>query len=292
MHSETTGYHLTATINNFNLSYNDTGEGRIPVIFLHGFPFDKTMWHGQIEHLKHAYRLISIDIRGFGKSIDEDSELSIDLFGDDLIALMNHLCIKKAVLCGLSMGGYIALNVQQRFPGRAEALILCDTQCKADTSDEKQNRMETIKAVQSDGTTAFNEGFIKKVFHKDSLKHRKDAVKQLRTVVFANTPHIICQGLGALAGRSETCSMLGTINIPTLIICGRDDEVTPPALSEYMHENIKGSMLRILEEAGHVSNLEQPAEFNKQLSAFLSSLGSVSIEYFSWDEKSDHKISF
>jgi 3-oxoadipate enol-lactonase len=281
--TETNGYNLTTTVNNFNLSYDDVGEGRIPVIFLHGFPFDKTMWHIQLDYLSSSYRVLACDIRGFGKSIDEKTPFSMDLYADDLIKFMDNLSIDKAVICGLSMGGFIALNAINRFPERFVALVLCDTQCIADTAEVKQNRYTAIEAIKANGVTAFNDGFIKKVFHKDSLKNKKDLVKQLKSIVNANSPHVICEGLTALAERAETCSGLGKINVPTLIICGREDEVTPLAQSEFMNENIKGSILKVIDQAGHVSNLEQQAEFNKYLGSFLSGLNGVSIEFFSWN---------
>lgn len=278
METTSKGYNLTVTVNNFNLSYDDVGEGNIPIIFLHGFPFDKTMWQGQLDILPSNFRSIACDIRGFGKSTDEESLLSIDLFGDDLIMFMDALQIDKAIVCGLSMGGYIALNAMKRFPGCFEALILCDTQCIADTFEVKEKRYKIIDEIKVDGVTDFNEGFIKTVFHKDSLTGKMELVEQLRSVVFANSPHIISQGLAALSGRSETCSTLGEIAIPTLIICGREDVITPLTQSEFMNKNIKESIIRVIDNAGHVSNLEQPHEFNKNLLDFLTSLSSIEIK--------------
>lgn len=272
METASIGYHLSIPVNNFDLSYDDIGEGNIPIIFLHGYPFDKSMWKGQLDFLKSTYRLIACDIRGFGKSTDEESPLSIDLFAEDLIGLMDKLDIDKAIVCGLSMGGFIALNALKRFPSRFEALVLCDTQCIADTMEVKENRYKAIDEIKANGATDFSEGFIKKVFHKDSITNKKELVGQLRIVVFSNSQHIISQGLVALAGRSETCSTLSEINIPTLIMCGREDEVTPLIQSELMHQNIKGSILHVIENAGHVSNLEQPQEFNQHLGDFLDSL--------------------
>jgi pimeloyl-ACP methyl ester carboxylesterase len=163
------GYNLSIPVNNFNLSYDDLGVGDIPIIFLHGFPFDKKMWQGQLEFLSDSYRVIACDVRGFGKSTDEETNLSIDLFGSDLIQFMDTLGFQRAVVCGLSMGGYIALNAQARFPERLEALILADTQCINDSNEVKDKRMETIKKIESEGPNQFNEGFVKSVFHKDSL---------------------------------------------------------------------------------------------------------------------------
>ncbi len=275
METPTKGYNLSIAVNNFNLSYDDVGEGNIPIIFLHGYPFDKTMWLGQLDFLKLSYRLIACDIRGFGESKDEESALSIAMFGDDLIQFMDQLHIHKAVVCGLSMGGFIALNAYQKFPNRFESLILCDTQCIADTAEGKAKRYATIDEIIENGVTSFNEGFIKKVFHKDSLTEKKELVEQLRGVVFSNSEQIIIHGLVALAERSESCSTLSEITVPTLIICGREDIVTPLSESEFMNANIKGSILKVIDKAGHVSNLEQPEAFNTHLSEFLESLNGV-----------------
>jgi len=278
MQTRTKGYNLTIPLNDFHLSYDDVGEGSIPIIFLHGYPFDKTMWQEQLDFLNSSNRVIACDIRGFGKSTDEKSHLSIGLFSDDLIVFMDKLNIDKAIICGLSMGGFIALNALKRFPNRFEALILCDTQCIADTAEVKEKRYKIIDDINVNGVTNFNDGFIKSVFHKDSLSNKKDLVENLRSVVFANSQHVITMGLTALAERSETCSTLHEITIPTLIICGREDEVTPLVQSEFMNERIKGSILRVIDSAGHVSNLEQPYEFNKQLFDFLTDLIDMSFE--------------
>ncbi|MFL9831530.1 alpha/beta hydrolase [Flavobacterium sp. ST-87] len=275
MKTENEGFDLTITVNNFNLSYNDVGEGSVPVIFIHGFPFDKSMWHGQMDFLKSAYRVISFDIRGFGNSIDTDSSLSIDLFAEDLIAFMDELNIEKAVVCGLSMGGYIALNAYQRFSERFEALILADTQCIADTPEVKEKRYEAINEIEVNGTANFNEGFIKKVFYEDSFRNKKEQVEELKKVVFSNPEHVVQRGLKAIAERSESCSVLTEINIPTLIICGKEDSVTPLAQSEAMKESISGATLKVIENAGHVSNLEQKDKFNQHILDFLKAIDVV-----------------
>lgn len=170
------------------------------------------------------------------------------------------------------MGGYIALNAIEEFPNRFEALILSDTQCIADTAEVKEKRKTTIEQIELEGTDVFMEKFIKSVFHPDSLTNKLELVESLRTVVFENSKGIITAGLSALAERSETCSSLDAIHIPTLIICGREDAVTPLAQSEFMHKQIGGSSLKIIDDAGHVSNLEQTDEFNKCILDFLNSL--------------------
>jgi 3-oxoadipate enol-lactonase len=285
MNEESKGYDLIADLDSFKLSYDDIGEGSTPVIFLHGYPFDKTMWEGQIKALKSTNRLIACDIRGFGKSADEESLLSIDLFGDDLITFMDKLDLNKVIICGLSMGGFIALNAYGRFPDRFEALILCDTQCIADTPEVRRKRYQVMEEIAVDGVKNFNEGFIKSVFHEDSLADKVDLVEKLRSVVFSNSQHIIIMGLTALAERSETCSILSEIVIPTLIICGREDEVTPLSQSQFMNANIEGSVLHVIDNAGHVSNLEQPDAFNSILLDFLSALSSLDFEQINGDQR-------
>ncbi|MGV9003874.1 alpha/beta fold hydrolase [Flavobacterium sp.] len=274
MKSNTVYQNLSKEVNNVNIAYYDVGEGIVPVLFLHGFPFDKSMWHEQIDSLKSSHRVIAVDIRGFGKSTDEKTHLTIDLFADDLIAIMDALNIKKAIICGLSMGGFIALNAIKRFPERFEALLLCDTQCIADSAEVREKRHCIIEQIKNEGANPFSEKFTKSVFHPDSLKNEKELVDNLRSTVFANSERALTAGLAALAERSETCSSLNAIKVPTLIICGRQDEVTPLSQSEFMHEHIEGSVLKIIENAGHVSNLEQPEDFNNYLKDFLNSLHS------------------
>ena len=138
------------------------------------------------------------------------------------------------------------------------------------------NTMGTL--IKKIGSVARSfEGFIKNVFHKDSITNKAELVEQLRSVVYSNSRHIITQGLVALAERSETCSTLEEIKIPTLIICGREDQVTPLVQSEFMNKNIKGSILQVIDNAGHVSNLEQPEEFNKYLDDFLTDLNGIDV---------------
>lgn len=272
MGKEMNRYNLTIPVNNFEMSYDDVGEGHLPILFLHGFPFDKTMWQPQIDFLKSSYRVISCDIRGFGKSTDEESEFSIDLFTEDLILFMDKIDIQVAVICGLSMGGFIALNAMKRFPDRFRALILCDTQCIADSPEVKEKRYQTIQDIETNGVSKFNEEFIKSVFYKDAFRQKKELVKNVHNVVFSNSKRVIIRGLVALAERSETCSILGEIKVPTLILCGKQDEVTPLQQSESMNDKINDSVLKVIDFAGHLSNLEQADEFNKHLLDFLTEM--------------------
>ncbi|MGN6645163.1 MAG: alpha/beta fold hydrolase [Cytophaga sp.] len=269
------GYNLTTIINNIPLAYDDTGTGDVPLIFLHGYPFDRTMWKNQFEYFKSVTRVIAPDLRGFGGSKDEETSLNIDLFTVDLIAFMDKLRIRKAILCGLSMGGYIALNAIKRFPDRFEALILCDTQCIADTAEAKEKRYASIEAIKANGSDTFIKDFIKKIFHPDSFRTKKEVIGGLHQVMSAHSDKILIAGLKALAERSETCSALHNINAPTLILCGDGDQVTPVTKSEMLNNDIQGSVFRVIEKAGHVSNLEQPETFNTHILYFLNALNTI-----------------
>src|SRR5687768_16230610 len=147
---ETTIKDKSVQVNGISMSYEDTGKGSIPLIFIHGFPFDKSTWQPQLDSLKKNNRVIAYDIRGFGGSGPGSSSISLDLFATDLIQFMDALKIEKAVVCGLSMGGYILMNAVSRFPDRFEAIILSDTQCIADSDENREKRYKTIGHVEKE----------------------------------------------------------------------------------------------------------------------------------------------
>jgi 3-oxoadipate enol-lactonase len=266
------GANIQIHVNDATICYDDFGKGAIPILFIHGFPFDKSSWQPQMEHLKNKYRVIAYDIRGFGISTTGNEKASIDLFADDLIKLLDVLQLDKVIACGLSMGGYILLNAVNRYPGRFEAIILCDTQCIGDTSEGKEKRYKTIQQIKAGGLMDFADGFIKNVFCADSLRDKKETIEKIKKVILSTHSDTITDILTALAERSESCSALPEISIPVLILCGKEDVVTPLAQSEFMLSKIKNATLRSIDEAGHLSNLEQPDQFNKHLDDFISAL--------------------
>lgn len=263
------------TVNNVTVSYNDsglTGTETTPLLFIHGFPFNKSSWDHQFNFFKQTNRVITYDTRGFGDSGNNNEKPSIDLFADDLIGLLNGLKIDKAIVCGLSMGGYILLNAAERFPERLEAVILCDTQCGADSIEAADKRHFAIQQIEAGGIHEFASAYVKKVFTADTQLHHKDLVEKLKNQIVSVSPKILTATLNALLKRKETCTILNRITIPTLILCGEEDTVTPPSQSEYLHKSIPRSEFVTLEKAGHLSNLEQPEAFNKELAKFISEL--------------------
>jgi 3-oxoadipate enol-lactonase len=262
----------TVDIDGATISFDDFGKGEIPIIFIHGFPFDKSSWQPQMTYLKKTHRVIAYDIGGFGASITNGEQESIDLFSNDLIKFMDALAIKKAIVCGLSMGGYILLNAVHRFSDRFEAIILSDTQCIADTEAAKEKRSKAIVQIEAEGLKEFADGFIKNVFCQNSLANKPALVETVKEVILKTSQRAVVGTLAALAQRVEMCFSLNGITVPTLIICGKEDIVTPPIQAEFMFGKILNSKLQIIDNAGHLANLEQPDEFNKLLVDFISSI--------------------
>jgi len=170
------------------------------------------------------------------------------------------------------MGGYILLNAVSRFSERFEAIVLCDTQCIADSPDQKAGRAEAIKKVENGGLEDFAKDFIKKAFSEGVANEKENLLLTAKEVIVSTSVDAVVAGLNAIAQRSDTCSILGEIKIPTLIICGDEDKITIPAQSEYLNQNIKNSKLKFIKGAGHLSNIEEPTAFNEYLLDFLKSI--------------------
>ncbi|HET6769122.1 MAG TPA: alpha/beta fold hydrolase [Chitinophagaceae bacterium] len=271
------GNNISITINNLRVSYSDHGPDDAPVIILiHGFPLNKSMWDTQVEALKEDYRVIAYDIRGHGNSDPGIDEFFIELFVNDLLRFMEKLGIEKSILCGLSLGGYIALNAVLKYPDRFDGLILNDTQCIADTSDIKENRCLAIISIMKDGVEQYANEMIENLFARESFTKKKNEIIAVKEMILSTPKQSLCNTLHALAERKETCDQLPEINIPVLIMVGKEDKITPIAAARQMDEKILNSTLKIIQHAGHLSNLENPSEFNFQLVKFLDLVGKKS----------------
>jgi pimeloyl-ACP methyl ester carboxylesterase len=217
-------------------------------------------------------RIITYDLRGHGQSDIGDGQYTIELFVDDLMALLDYLKITKTILCGFSMGGYIALRAIERDPDHFNALVLCDTMSTADSNQAKIRRANSIKLVKKEGVGRFAEGFMKAVFAQETFAAKPDIIDEIRRTILSNSPLGICGALLAMAGRTDTTEALSKINVPTLILVGEHDAVTPPGAAKSMHDRIPNSKLYPIEDAGHMSNLENPIKFNKHLTKFLNEI--------------------
>jgi 3-oxoadipate enol-lactonase len=258
------------TINNCKIHYTENGiEHGSPVIFIHGFPFSGEMWEEQVQLLADTHRIITYDIRGHGKSSSGDGDFLIDFFVDDLFGLMDQLEIRAANIIGLSMGGYIALRGIEREPDRYLSLVLCDTKSEADPNEGKLKRADAVRTIRSKGVEAFCETFLKAIFAEESFVRRPEAVRKIEKTILSTPADTLCRTQIALAARTDTTEILHTISIPTLILVGSQDQLTPPAAAQAMANRIRDSRIKILEGAAHMSNLESPEEFNAQLREFF-----------------------
>jgi 3-oxoadipate enol-lactonase len=264
---------MKTTLNAIEVSFFDIGKpDALPIVLIHGFPFSHEMWDPQIEALQKRFRVIAYDLRGHGKSGVGDGQYTLEFFVDDLLALLDYLKIGKAVLCGLSMGGYIALRAVERNPERVMGLILADTQAKADSNEAKLKRAAAIKSVKANGVNAYAEAFVKSVFAPQTSTSNIAAVEKIRQIIQSNSSLGICGALLALASRTDTTESLSGIKVPTLILVGEHDALTPPSVSQEMHSKIPNSDIHLIPNAAHMSNLENSEEFNKHILNFLGGL--------------------
>src|SRR5258708_26186928 len=254
----------------YKIPYNEYGPGgKSQTVFIHGFPFSQEMWQPQIQGLQASFPLVTYDNRGHGASDAGDGQYMLEFLVDDLIGLLDLLKLQKVTLCGLSMGGYIALRAVERNPERVHALALCDTRSEADSNEAKIKRAAGIRTVKEKGVSAFAEGFLKAAFAPKSFETRPQAVEAIRKTILANPPLGICGTLLALATRTDTTATLPNIKVPTLILVGDQDPITPPAAAQSLQKSIPGSELHIIPDAAHLSNLEDPQAFNQHLLMFL-----------------------
>lgn len=254
----------------------------LPVIFLHGLPFSSEMWTEQLKVAGEKYRAIAYDIAGCGKN-NAEGPYSIESHVDDLLALMDSLNISKAVGVGLSMGGYILLRALERNPDRFMGLVLCDTKSEMDTNDDKIKRFGAVKNLMEEGVTSFAAHFLKRVFTPESFERKGEKIEKISKIIESTPPKNIASNLLALAARTDTTHSLVSIKIPTLILVGEKDLITPPKDSESMHKKISGSEFHVIPNAGHLSNLDNPYVFNEKMMDFLSRIvrNESTMKYFS-----------
>ena len=243
-----------------------------PLIFVHGFPLSHEMWKPQREFFSKSHSVISYDLRGHGQSDVGDGQYTLEHYVDDLFMLMDHLKLECSVVCGLSMGGYIALRAFEREPGRFLGLVLCDTKSEADSDEAKLKRAGAIRHIKKTGMAPFVEEFTKTVLSEKTLQTKPELVHFVKGMMQRNSPLGVCGALLALAARTDTTRVLPKISVPTMILVGQEDKVTPPATAQAMLKSIPQAALHLIPDAGHLSNLENPAAFNGFLDAFLGKI--------------------
>ena len=247
-------------------------EGKHPIIFIHGFPFDHHMWNNQIHKFSSNYFTITYDIRGLGESDPFDGQFTIEQFVDDLRMVMNEFELEKPVLCGFSMGGYISLRAVQKMEDKFSGLILCDTKAASDNNEAKINRALGIKKINSEGLKKYVEEFIPNCFCEYSLEHKQPLITEMISRSEYFSPAGVKGCLLAMAGRTDTTEYLSKLNIPALVLCGDEDTLTSPDVMMGMADKMHNSEFYIISKAGHISPVENPEAVNKLIEQFLKKI--------------------
>lgn len=253
------------------LSVNTYGDkNNQPIIFVHGFPFDHTMWEEQIKAFKENYYCVAYDIRGLGKSIIGDGQYTMEMYVEDLFELISELKLENPVLCGLSMGGYISLRALEINQYLFKSVILCDTRSEADTDEGKLKRAKAIKQINSEGPEKFVEGFISGLFADITKEERPSLYKSFVSRYKSHNPVGIKGASIAILSRTDTTKFLSEIKIPALLLCGSFDTLTPPLVMRGMADKIKNSEFAVIPMTGHLAPLENPACTNDLIWEFLN----------------------
>lgn len=255
----TVSYSATLHVNNRTISYTDSGQG-IPIVFIHAFPTDQRLWDAQ-QPLNAYFRVITLDLWGFGQSAKVDGQAvpMVD-YADEVNQLLEQLHIDKAIIAGESMGGYIALAFLGKYPDKIQGLILSDTQSIADTAETKTKRETQAVEALEQGTTNLIAGFMPKALSPNASDQTKSF---LLKIVQSESATAVASALRGMALRSDASSLLANTSLPILIITGEDDILISPKQSEAMKALAKNSRLVVIKNAGHLSNLEQPEDWNR-----------------------------
>jgi pimeloyl-ACP methyl ester carboxylesterase len=260
------------------LYFSDQGRGPstalgtgLPLVLTHGFPLDSRMWNVQATELSDRYRVICPDMRGFGQS-QSQSPFTIEQLADDLHELLTAIKAVPAVLAGLSMGGYVALAYARKYPGHLRGLILLDTRPDADTAEGKANRDKMVALARASGSKAVADAMLPRLLAPDAPRTRPQVARELRSLTESCPPETIEHALLAMRDRPDQTDVLASISVPTLIIVGDADAITPPAVAQAMHDKINRSQLAIIRGAGHMTPMEQPAQVNQAIRQFMETV--------------------
>ncbi len=261
------------TVHGVELSVAVEGEGPA-VLFIHGYPLDRTIWAHQVAHL-HGARRIAPDLRGFGRSDAPDLGYSMATWADDMAGLLDALGEDRAVVCGFSMGGYVALEFARRHPARLAGLILVDTRAAADSEEGRRGRDAGIQLVRDRGAGAIAEQMLPKLLAPATAKRRPELVAQVESMIRRTPVAGIAGALAAMRDRPDNRPLLPTLEVPVLVLVGAEDAITPPAEAEAMVAALPGAELRVIPDAGHLTPVEQPEAVTREMAEFLRRAGGV-----------------
>jgi len=248
------------------------GRGRAvgTLVLIHGFPLSGHIWEPQFVLSENGWRVIVPHLRGFDEGAAGRSATSMDDYAGDIIDLLDSLHIEQAVIGGLSMGGYVTFALLRNAPAYFQGLLLADTRPQADSPEGRQGRERMIATVRDKGPSAVADDMLPKLLGDSTRREHPGLVEEVRAIIMSNGAETIAGALTAMMNRPDSTPTLRTVKLPTLIIVGEEDTLTPPQLSVEMHNAIAGSELVRIAGAGHMSNMERPGQFNDAVARFLS----------------------
>ncbi|GAB4154678.1 MAG: alpha/beta fold hydrolase [Roseiflexaceae bacterium] len=249
-----------------NLTYSDTGSGA-PIVLLHAFPLNSAMWVPQVAELSQSMRVIIPDLRGFGTSQLNTPPATLDTYALDIITLLNRLGLEQVTIAGLSMGGYVAFAMLRHAPQRIARLILADTRAGADSAEAKQGREANAILAEQQGVLAVGNAMLPRLVAASASEALRE---QIRTIMSYNSAAGVAAALRSMAARPDSSETIAAITVPTLIIVGSEDVLTPPSEAEAMQHLIPHSHLVVIPGAGHLANLEAPEAFNQAILDFVA----------------------
>ena len=259
-------------IKQFSMAYTDAGQGA-PLLLVHGYPLSRRLWEAQIAGLADVARIIAPDLRGHGDSEAVPGPYSMDLFADDLKALLDALGITQpVVLCGLSMGGYVAFAFQRKYAAHLAGLVLTATRPAPDSPEARLGRDQAMETARQQGPGAIIESMLPRLLAPVTVAERPDILAQAGAIMQRTSLEGILGDLQALKERPDSTPDLPRIRVPTLVLAGAQDAIIPVKEMQDMHAAIPGSRIEVIPNAGHLLNLENPGAFNAALRRFLEQL--------------------
>lgn len=262
----------TVWSDDITIAYDDTGSGP-PVVLVHGHPFDRSMWRPQVERLQgEGWRVIAPDLRGYGTSSVVPGVTAFETFARDIEALLNRLDVDQFVLCGLSMGGQIAMECHRLFGDRIRALVLAATSPHAETSEGAVARHDLADRLLREGMAAYADEVLTRMLTPDNIRMLPANARHVRRMMRDTPAEGAAAALRGRAERPDYVELLGRITVPVLVVVGAEDDFTPVDVARFMHERIPTSTLAVIDGAAHLPNLEREVRFNDHLVTFLRTL--------------------
>jgi 3-oxoadipate enol-lactonase len=256
-------------VDDVSIAFVATESSGTPVVFLHAFPLNSAMWQAQLDAFGRVRSTIAIDLKGFGLSDapDDPTSYSMERYADEVVAVARASGAPRFIACGLSMGGYVAFAILRKYPDAVAGLVLADTKSEPDDDGARSKRRSQQAQLQSEGRERVVESLINTLLAESTRQTRPDVVSRARALM-NNPVEGMIGALDAMSRRPDSSDLLDSIEVPVLVIVGEHDAVTPPPVSRAMHERIPNAELVTIPDAGHLSNLENPAAFNDALQKF------------------------